>query len=52
MTAYTHEKVIGLDIAMNEVFRVNIFNSTDHLVSEHQDCLHCETTRTEVEQIF
>lgn len=52
VTANTHEEVIGFDIAMDEVFRVNIFNSTDHLISQHQHGLHSESTRAEIEQIL
>lgn len=52
MATNTHEEVVGFDIAVNEIFGVNIFNATNHLIGQHQDSLHGETTRTEIEQIF
>ena len=52
MAAYAHEEVVGFDIAMNEVFRVDIFDSTNHLIGQHQNRLHSETARAEIKQIF
>jgi hypothetical protein len=37
---------------MNVVLRMHVLNSTDHLVGEHQDCLHAEATSTLIEKIF
>ena len=34
-----HEKVIRLDVSVYEVLAVNVFNATDQLVSQEQDCL-------------
>jgi|LakMenEpi03Aug12_release.lakeMendotaPanAssembly.Ray.scaffolds.fasta_scaffold485685_1 hypothetical protein len=52
MTTNAHKEVIGLDIAMNEVFRVDVFDSTNHLICQHQHRFHSETARAEIEQIL
>ena len=39
MPADAHEKVVRLDVAMYEVLHVNVLNSTDHLVGQHERCL-------------
>ena len=36
MSPNSHEKVVRLDIAMNEIFVVNVLDPTDHLVGQHQ----------------
>ena len=35
VTADSHEKVVGFDITMNEVFIVDVFNTADHLHITH-----------------
>lgn len=52
VAADAHEKVIGLDVAMNEGLAVDIFDSADHLVRQHQDRFDREAARTEVEQVL
>lgn len=47
-----HEKVIWLDVAVNEVLVVNKLNATYHLIGEHKYCLHSKTARAKVEKIF
>ena len=34
--AKPHEEIVGLDIAVNEVFRVYVLDSTDHLIRQQQ----------------
>lgn len=48
MTATPHEKIVGFDITMNKVFRVNILHPSNHLISQHQYSLHTEAARTGV----
>lgn len=52
MTTNAHEEVVGLNVSVNEVFRMNIFYAAYHLISEHQHCLHREAARAEVEQVL
>ncbi len=52
MTTNAHEEVVGFDIAMNKVFRVDIFDSANHLISQHQHRLHSETAGAEIKQIL
>lgn len=52
VTSYSHQKVIGLYVAMDKVLVVDKLNAANHLVSQHQNRLHCESSRTEIEQIF
>jgi len=47
-----HKEVIGLDIAVDEVLVVNILYATNHLISQHQDSLHGESSRAKVEEIL
>jgi hypothetical protein len=47
-----HEKVVGLDVPVDEVSRVNVFNSGDQLVGEEEDSLERELSVAKVEQIF
>jgi len=43
VTADSHEKVVGFDITMNEVFIVDVFNTADHLhITSH---VHTNKTR-------
>ena len=35
----SHEKVIRLDVSVYEVLAVDVFNATDELVSQEEDCL-------------
>ena len=35
-----HEKVVWLDVSVDEVLVVHVLDATNHLVGQHQDCLH------------
>jgi len=50
--ASAHQEVVGLDIAMEEVLGVDVFNTGDHLVSKHEGSLEGELAAAEVEEIF
>jgi len=47
--ADTHEEIVGLDISVDKVSRVNVFDSRDELVGEEKDSLEGEFSVTEVE---
>jgi hypothetical protein len=48
----THEEVVWLDISVDKVSRVNVFDSGNELVGEEEDSLEGEFSVTEVEQIL
>jgi len=48
----THEEIVGLDISVDKVSRVNVFDSRDELVGEEKDSLEGEFSVTEVEQVL
>lgn len=50
--ANTHEEIVGLDISVNKVSRVNVLDSRDELIGEEKDSLEGELSVTEVEQIL
>jgi hypothetical protein len=52
MTSNPHQEVIRLDIPMDEVLRMNVLHPTDHLIRQHENGLHGETTGAEVEQVL
>lgn len=52
VSSNSHEEVVWLDVAMDEVLVVNILNSANHLVGQHQDSLHGEPPGAEVEEIL
>lgn len=52
VAANAHQEVVGLDVTMNEVLVVHELNATDHLIGEHENRLHGEATRAEVEQVL
>ena len=39
-----HQEVVWLDVAMDEVFVVHILHPPNHLVCQHQDSLHSESS--------
>ncbi len=47
-----HQEVVGLDVPMDEVLVVDVFDASDHLVSQHQHRLHGESSGAEVEEVF
>lgn len=48
----TNTKVIRLDISVNEVSVVNVFDSLDHLVDEHEHSFQGELSESLVEKRF
>ena len=52
VSAYSHEKIVGFNVSVDEVFVMNEFNAAYHLVSQHQHRFHGEPSRAEIEQIF
>lgn len=52
MTSDSHQKIVGFDIAVNEVLVVHIFDAANHLIGEHKHGLHCKLATTKVEQIL
>jgi len=47
-----HEKVVWLDISMDKVSRVNVFDSRDELIGEEEDSLEGEFSVAEIEQVL
>lgn len=45
-------KKVTVVVPVYEVFRVYELDSSDHLVRQHKNCFHSESTRAEVEEIF
>ena len=37
MTTNAHQKIIRLDVPVNEVFRMNVFNAAYHLIGKHKN---------------
>jgi len=52
MTSNPHQEVIRFDVSVDEVFVVNVFDAADHLIREHQNCLHREPSGAEVEEVL
>lgn len=50
--ASAHQKVVGLDVSVEDVFFVKDFDSIDHLLSNLQDCLQGELFAVFYEEIF
>merc|ERR1712166_500181 len=50
--ANADQKVIRLDISVQEMARVNEFDSLKHLISQHEDGLQGELAFAVVEQVF
>ena len=44
-----HQKVVGLDVPMDEVLVVDVLDPTNHLIGEHQHCLHGESEKDQSE---
>ena len=47
-----HEKVVRLDVSVDEGFGVNVFDAGDELIDEQENGLEREFTVAEVEEIF
>jgi len=52
VSADAHKEIVGLDVAVNEIFIMNKLNAADHLIGEHEHRFHCEPPRAEVEQVL
>jgi hypothetical protein len=52
VTPNTHQEVVWLDVTMNEILIVDVFNSPDHLIRKHEDSLHCESPGAKVEEVL
>ncbi len=50
--ADTHEEVVRLDISVDEVSRVNVFDSRNELIGEEEYGLEAELSVAKVEQVF
>ena len=46
------EKIIRLDVSVNETLSVDFLNSLDKLVKDHADCFYAEFSVTELKKIF
>jgi hypothetical protein len=49
--ANTHQEVVGLDVTVNEVSRVDVFDSRDELIGEEKNSLQAEFA-VAIEQVF
>ena len=47
-----HQKVVGLDVPMDEVLVVDEFDARNHLIGEHEYGLHGKAARAKVEQVL
>lgn len=52
MSANAHKKVVRLDVSVNEIFRMNVLDTANHLVSKHQNCLHREAAGAKIKEIL
>lgn len=52
MTTNSHEKVVWLDVAMNEGFAMHKFDAGNHLVGQHEHRFQSKPTIAEGEQIL
>ena len=50
--SYAHEEIVGFDVSMNKVSRVDVFDSRNELVGEEKHRLEGELSVTKVEQVF
>ena len=50
--ADTHQEVVGLDVTVDEVSRVNVFDTGNELIREEKYRLQAELAVAEVEQVF
>ena len=47
-----HQKVVWLDVAVDEVLVVDVLDSPDHLIRQHEHSLHGEPPGAEVEEVL
>lgn len=46
------QEIVWLNVTVNKALGVHELDACQHLVSQHQYCLDCESSTTKVEQIF
>ena len=47
-----HQEVVGLDVTVEEVLGVDVLDSSNHLIGEHQRALQGELSAAEVEEVL
>lgn len=47
-----HEKIVGLDVSVDETLAVNVFYSGDELIGEKQNCFQAESSGAKVEEVL
>lgn len=52
LLAETHQKIVGLDVAVQKGSRVDVFDPLNHLVGEHEDGFEGEAAVTKVEEVL
>jgi hypothetical protein len=50
--ADAHQEIVGLDVAVNKVARVDVFNARDELIGEEENSLQGEFAVAKVEEVF
>ena len=43
---YVNGEVVGLDVTMQKSFAVDVFNTGEHLICKHKNCLESEAALT------
>lgn len=49
---HTHQEILRLNVAMDDVFGVNIFETMEKLVGKHQHRLEGEPATTKIEEVL
>ena len=52
MTSDSHQEVVGFYVAVDERLAMDVFDTADHLIGQHQNGFDRETAGTEVEEVF
>mmetsp|Transcript_28639 Transcript_28639/g.58257 ORF Transcript_28639/g.58257 Transcript_28639/m.58257 type:complete len:205 (+) Transcript_28639:571-1185(+) len=52
LLAQAHEKVVWLDVAVNETLRVDEFDAAQHLLREHKNSFQAKLSRAKIEKIL
>ena len=52
LVAVAHQEIVRFHITMQEVVRVQVLETGEHLIGQHANCLESESTSTILEQIF
>lgn len=50
--ADTHQEVIRLNISVDERLAVDVFDSADHLIGQHENGFDGEASRAEIEEVL